>query len=273
MLCSQRVVLTLFVAAAMSVFSVAHAQCVGCGTAAPVIAGPAISGPVIAGPSYSSPCASGNCGGGYTGSYSGGFSGGAVVGDSFGYAGGGCPGGNCGGGHLGGGCAGGSCAAKHRAGRQDIAYQIDQIREQGEKIRQRNAAWMKPFACADRQAYEAIWTSHYRGGIVQTCTLTDIHFDTETGELNGLGRAMIQGVMKNSPTNERNVYVFTGRSELDYDSKVRSVNSMISDYYGIGAAQVASTSVYPRSSIGLRNEQQNQLFIEGSCSNFVKHKC
>ena len=123
---------------------------------------------------------------------------------------------------------------------------------------------MKPFACADRQAYEAIWTRLYQSGMVQTCTLTDQHFNVKTGELNGLGRAMIQGVMKNSTSNERNIYVYTGRGELDYDSKLRVVNNMVSEWYGAGQAQIAATSRFPTSGSGVRVEQQLTLRNDGT---------
>ena len=290
MLCSQRIVLTFVVAATMSIFSVANGQCVGCsGGSAQVV-----SGPVVVGPAYgegyattysegfsdggcaSGDCGTGDCGGGGCGGcrgcrggfghrlghrFGGGGSGFPSAG--FGYAGGGCPGGNCGG-VGGGGCSGAGCLSNLKAGRADIASQLDQIREQSEKIRQRNAAWPKPFACADRQAYEALWNGQFHAGVVQVGTLTDKHFDMKTGELNGLGRATVQGIMKNSPLNERNLYIYSGPSELDYDSKARVVNSMVSDWYGPGSAQIAATSINPKSAIGLRAEAKNQLFIEGT---------
>ena len=275
MLCSQRIVLTFVVAATMSIFNVASGQCVGCGaSSAPNIAAPVVVGPatmIDAGytTTYSGGCAScgsgggcSSCGlrghghGGLRGCGHGGCSGGSAGG--FGYAGGGCPGGNC---NVGSGV---DHTGRIRAGKADIASQIDQIRAQSEKVRQRNAAWMKPFACADRQAYEAIWNRLYQSGMVQTCTLTDQHFNTKTGELNGLGRAMIQGVMKNSVASERNIYVYTGRGEIDYDSKIRVVNSMISEWYGAGQAQVAATSRFPTSGVGARIELQNAQVIENT---------
>ena len=260
MLCSQRIVLTFVVAATMSIFNVASGQCVGCGAgSAPTLAAPVVVGPAMIDAGYttafSGGCAScgsrgcSSCGSGIFGT--GGCSAGSAGG--FGYTGGGCPGGNC---NVGSGI---EQTGRFRAGKADIASQIDQIRAQSEKVRQRNAAWMKPFACADRQAYEAIWTRLYQSGMVQTCTLTDQHFNVKTGELNGLGRAMIQGVMKNSANSERNIYVYTGRGEIDYDSKVRVVNSMVSEWYGPGQAQIAATSRFPTSGSGLTIEQQLTL--------------
>ena len=266
MLCSQRVFLTAVVAVTMSIFSVAHAQCVGCGSSPAIAPSHAVGG--YTGEFVSGGCP-GGCGGevyssGFSGGFAGGFSGGQA--DGFGYSGGGCAGGHCGsgGGIGGGGCAGGACLDKYRAGKADIAYQLDQIRAQSEKIRARNAAWPKPFSCADRQAYETIWATHYRTGQVQTCTLTDMHFDSETGDLNGLGRALVQGLMKNAPSNERNVFVYNGPGQVDYESKVRSVNSLIAEYYGHGAAQVTATRTYPRSGSGGRIEQQNVLRSEAT---------
>ena len=277
MLCSQRIILTVAVAATMSIFSVAHGQCASCGGGS----GPVVAAPVVVGPAFdqgyattysdsydtggcaSGGCASGGCASG--GCSSGGCGGGAASSAGFGYAGGGCPGGNCGGGAgFGGGCSGAGCLANIKAGRADIASQLDQIHQRSERIRKRNAAWMKPFACADRQAYESIWNRHYQSGRVQVCTLTDQHFDLKTGQLNGLGTAIVQGVMKNSPRDEKNIYVYTGPGKIDYDSKVQVVNSMITNYYGAGSAQIAATSTNPKSASGIRAELKNQQFYEGT---------
>ena len=65
--------------------------------------------------------------------------------------------------------------------------------------------------------------------------------------------------MKNSANSERNIYVYTGRGEIDYDSKVRVVNSMVSEWYGPGQAQIAATSRFPTSGSGLTIEQQLTL--------------
>ncbi len=216
---SQRMVMSLALAAGLSMFSLANAQYQTGGNSVVVVQGDA--------------CSSCNSGG------------------SFGY-----PGGSCGaqGGGLGNG--------KFAHARADIQNQIDQMKVQSEKVRARNDAWPKPFACADRQAYHNVWNGFYESGFIAHCTLIDDHFNSETGELNRFGESVVQGLMKNSPNNQREVFIYDGRSELDFDTKRRSVTALVNRWYGDDTIQVTSTTRWPMQGSGLRSEATNKLFVD-----------
>lgn len=226
MLFVQRMVLVTVFTAGLSIMGVANAQhCASCSGA------PALAAPV-----------------------SGFSSGGFVDGGGFGYATGGCESGHCGG-----GCAGGGCLAG--GGHGDVRAQFQQLRAQSEKIRARNAAWPKPFACADRQAFYGVFARQQQAGYVQCSTLVDYHFNLETGELNPLGQAVVQGLMKNGTPEYRQLYIYNGQSELDVQTKMQAVNSVVEQWYG-GSVQVAQTDVWPYVGNGLRRETTNTLAAE-----------
>lgn len=213
---SQRIVMTLAVAAGMSMFSLASAQT---HDHAPV---------VVQGDSCSS-CNS----------------------SSFNYPG------DCG--SYGGRAFGGG---RFAGARDDIRSQIDQMKRQSEKVRARNDAWPKPFVCADRQAYHNVWNGFYESGFIAHATLIDDHFDNQTGELNQFGQSVVQGLMKNSPGNRREVFIYDGRSDLDFETKRRSVVDVVNRWYGDDSIQVSSTNRWPMQGNGLRSEATNRLFAE-----------
>lgn len=219
----KRIVMTLAVAAGMSMFSLANAQTVEHAPAT-IQASPAIV--------QASDCSS--CNGG-----------------NFNYPG------NCGGAYGGHRFGGRFAEARH-----DIHYQIDQMKQQSEKVRARNDAWPKPFACMDRQAYHNIWNGFYESGFIAHCTLIDDHFDNETGELNRYGESVVQGLMKNSPNHRREVFIYDGRSDLDFETKRRSVEDLVNRWYGRDSIQVSATNRWPMQGSGLRSEATNRLFAE-----------
>lgn len=213
---SQRFVMTLAMAAGMSMFSLAHAQTYD--HASVVVQADSCSG----------------CNGG-----------------NFSYPG------NCD------SCGGHGLFRGHFGGaRDDIRSQIDQMKVQSEKVRARNDAWPKPFACMDRQAYHNVWNGFYESGFIAHATLIDDHFDSETGELNQFGQSVVQGLMKNSPGNRREVFIYDGRSELDFETKRRSVVDVVNRWYGDDSIQVSATTRWPMQGNGLRSEATNRLFAE-----------
>lgn len=219
---SQRMVMSLALAAGLSMFSFANAQYQTADNGVVVVQG--------------NGCSSCNTGG------------------TFGY-----PSGNCGGAAYGGGHFGQGKFANARA---DIRSQIDQMKVQSEKVRARNDAWPKPFACADRQAYHNLWNGFYESGFVAHCTLIDEHFDSETGELNRFGQSVVQGLMKNSPNGQRELFIYDGRSNLDLETKRRSVVALVDQWYGNEQIQVSSTTRWPMQGSGMRSEATNQLFVD-----------
>lgn len=176
---------------------------------------------------------------------------------SFGYPSTGCN--NCGGRGIIGGHYGSGHFAQQR---EQFKYQIDQYKAQSEKVRARNDAWPKPFACADRQAYHNLWNGFYEGGWISHCTLIDAHFDSESGALNRLGESVVQGLMKNNPENRREIFIYDGRSNVDFHAKRQSVVDLVNRWYGDKAVQISSTNRWPIQGNGLRSETTNQLFAD-----------
>lgn len=162
-----------------------------------------------------------------------------------------CGNGACGHGHCGGGCGAHS----------DF---WDQKRAEFDLITHRNCAWPKPFACASRQTYMAIWQVSYDAGWQVEHTLSDIHFDSETNELNKVGKARVAGIMRNAPSHRRTLYIYQGVGEIATNERIEKTREAISEWWGFAATpEVVATTYDPEGMSGSHVYPVNDLFTKG----------
>lgn len=125
--------------------------------------------------------------------------------------------------------------------------------EQHNLIYQRNQAWPKPFVCWDRNAYFNIWNQMYTSGLAGECTLSDAHFDPETGNLNSMGERKIEVIFRNLPEAHRGVLIAESRDPIQNNQRLEVARKAISQWYGEGyASQVALTGRVPEPASGAR---------------------
>jgi hypothetical protein len=133
-----------------------------------------------------------------------------------------------------------------------------QAAEQHHLMFERNQAWPKPFACWDRTAYLSIWQQMYTSGLAYECTLSDNHFDPETGRLNRMGERKLQTVMQNHPEWQRGLLVAQNRDPATNQLRMESVRNTVRQWYGDEiASQVAFTSIVPEPASGAKIQAIN----------------
>ncbi len=114
--------------------------------------------------------------------------------------------------------------------------------EEAAKIKARNDAWPKPFACQDRQAYFAFWAPMIHQGYASHCVLAADHFDAETHQLNRAGQNKVASIMQNLPVDRRHLLVSRDQDPSISEARLASVNETVSTWYGQSA---------PHATIGL----------------------
>lgn len=132
------------------------------------------------------------------------------------------------------------------------------------KIAARNDAWPKPFDCADRQLYFAIWEPMIDQGFEDQCVLTSVHFDEKTNELNRFGQHTVAGIMQTMPSTRKRVFIHRGGDEIVNDARLAAVTDTINLFYSeTGPARVAFSSKLPIAIRGANADAITRLAIEG----------
>ncbi len=163
---------------------------------------------------------------------------------NFGYPGGTCA--TCStGGH-------GIVGASGRHHGEVLRAKLDHAIAYDAKVSARNRAWPKPFTCADRQAYSAMWGPMLDAGFADQTTVTATHFDEE-GKLTRYGKQQIAGIMRNMPQHRKVVYVQRDGNEAATLNRYNQVQEIVSTFYG-QSGRVALTDRNPINQQGLRAE-------------------
>jgi hypothetical protein len=137
----------------------------------------------------------------------------------------------------------------------------DEIRAQSRKIEARNQAWMQPFNCQDRQAFNQIWGTFVQAGSAAHCTLCDVHFHPDTADLNTLGKQKIVEILTNSSYDAQQIQVINGRDSRLNSERIASVKSSVSDWFGAErAALVVAADVGPVRFNGQRVQTINTAY-------------
>jgi len=119
------------------------------------------------------------------------------------------------------------------------------------RIEARNAAWPKPFACADRQLYFSFFDPMINRGHEEQCVLTSAHFDSESNELNQFGQTAVAGIMQNMPSNRRQVFLNRDANNQISLARKENVEQTIRTFYGnSGPPRVAFSDKRPNTTTG-----------------------
>ena len=161
---------------------------------------------------------------------------------NFGYPGGSCATCNGGPGFGGGG---------HQHG-EVLRAKLDHAIAYDQKVSARNEAWPKPFNCADRQVYSAMWGPLLDAGFADQTTINAVHFGQD-GKLTRYGKTQIAGIMRNMPQHRKVVYVQRDRDEFTTQQRYNEVQQVVSTFYG-QSGRVALTDRNPINQTGLRAE-------------------
>ncbi len=181
---------------------------------------------------------------------------------------GGCASGHCdrgsGFGYPGGsGCQGAACGVGgggHNGPFRQHAQHLMQIHRRDFA---RNQAWPKPFDCADRQLYHCIWNPMLDAGCRSNCLFTANHFDTDTNELNDMGRAKVRSIFRNFAMADKYALVQNDGNRSVADSRLQNLQNAIDNWYGSDAfVEVAVTDLYPVGFAGSRAESINNLSLQ-----------
>ena len=167
---------------------------------------------------------------------------------NFGYPGGSCATCNGGPGFGGGG---------HQHG-EVLRAKLDHAIAYDQKVSARNEAWPKPFNCADRQVYSAMWGPLLDAGFADQTTINAVHFGQD-GKLTRYGKTQIAGIMRNMPQHRKVVYVQRDRDEFTTQQRYNEVQQVVSTFYG-HSGRVALTDRNPINQQGLRAEATTNAY-------------
>ncbi|MEM7457203.1 MAG: hypothetical protein AAF456_22870 [Planctomycetota bacterium] len=182
----------------------------------------------------------------------------------FGCADGGCSTGGCGG-NLFGWSNGGGCGAGQRCRIMSEGFHQGwaHMKHVNQKVMARNQAWPKPFDCADRQLYFAMFEPMIDTGMADMCTLSAAHFDQHSNELNRLGESAVASIMQNMPASRKNIYIQQDSNESISDVRMTSVRNTVERWYGhVPAPGIAFTNRYPMTHSGSRVELINGAYAQ-----------
>lgn len=111
----------------------------------------------------------------------------------------------------------------------------------------RNIDWPQPFVVPDRVAARAPFGMMINNGWRTQNTLSDEHFDQDTGALNEAGELKVRDILTYAPAEHRTVYVLQARNPQLTEIRNRSVKRFASRLAAPGEwPQVAGTRVRPR---------------------------
>ncbi|HUY91778.1 MAG TPA: hypothetical protein VMV10_23750 [Pirellulales bacterium] len=111
----------------------------------------------------------------------------------------------------------------------------------------RNNCWPQPFVVHDRIAVRSPFQVMIQNGWQVQNTLSDEHFDSETGELLGAGELKVRGILIESPPEHRQVFVLRGKNPQDTSHRQQSVDQYAASILHPGEhAQISESRVRPR---------------------------
>lgn len=118
------------------------------------------------------------------------------------------------------------------------------------KMRQvfrRNNCWPQPFVIPDRVAVRSPFVVMIQNGWQVQNTLSDEHFDPETGELIGAGELKVRGILIESPPERREVFILRGKNPQDTANRMHSVEGYAATIMHPGEhPKISESRVRPR---------------------------
>jgi hypothetical protein len=92
--------------------------------------------------------------------------------------------------------------------------------------------WPHPYREMDRLSVHAIAGAHIATGWQSACTLYDFHFDRDSQVLNSAGRAQLQWILLNVPTEHRQAFVASTSDSRTNSQRLAQVQSAVADMIG-----------------------------------------
>lgn len=162
----------------------------------------------------------------------------------------------------GGGFHAGGVASRHQARKE----RWEAWKDEADRAALRNDAWPKPFDCWDRVAYHRIFEPMIHAGYESQNVLGNQHFDPQTNQLNGLGRATVSSIMQNMPAHRRQVYISQLPQQDIVAARLSHVTEVVETWYGQSAAQtqVAISDALPAVVPGFRASAITRGMIEST---------
>lgn len=101
----------------------------------------------------------------------------------------------------------------------------------------------------------------YTAGLASECTLSDAHFDPETGNLNQMGERKIEVIFRNLPDSQRGLLIAESRNPALNNHRLEAARNAVRQWYGEGyASQVALTGKVPEPASGARVYGVNTMY-------------
>ncbi len=161
----------------------------------------------------------------------------------------------------GGGLHAGGVASRHQARKE----RWEAWKDEADRAALRNDAWPKPFDCWDRVAYHRLFDPMFQAGYEFQNVLGNQHFDPQTNQLNGLGRATLSSIMQNMPAHRRQVYISQLPRQEIVAARLSHVTEVVDTWYSqAGQTQVAISNAIPASLPGFKASAITRNMIEAS---------
>ena len=161
-------------------------------------------------------------------------------------------------------CTNGCRGFGHQGRFHQVRAKLDHFSMVNERVRKRNDAWPKPFACYDRQAYHGLWNQMLMVGNEQRCLLSDAAFDAQTNELTSLGISQVADIMESMPNPGRTVFVQQNVDDSVNQKRMEKVKFTIDRYYAHkGTARILLSNQVPH--VGPASE--SEMILQGRIEN------
>jgi len=157
-----------------------------------------------------------------------------------------------------------ACLPRHVAGLgcfQEFCDHVAHLREINRVVSNRNQAWPKPFACADRQLYFQMWDPMLETGWKSACVFSQRHFVGETAELNQAGRMKIAAIMRNFPIGQKAFLLEPGQSRGLLEERLAALKNTVENLYGLEqVAEIGVADVVPLKGSGSACEKISEAY-------------
>lgn len=102
----------------------------------------------------------------------------------------------------------------------------------------------------------------YTAGLAGESTLSDAHFDSETGNLNQMGEQKIQMIFRNLPESQRGLLIAETRDPNQNNQRLEVARNAVREWYGEAyASQVALTGRVPEPASGAKVYAVNTRYL------------
>lgn len=147
---------------------------------------------------------------------------------------------------------------------QEMCDHMAHLQQINRVVSDRNEAWPKPFACADRQLYFQTWDPMLEAGWKSACVFNSRYFVDGTAELNQAGKMKVAAIMRNYPVGQKAFYLERDRPVELSGERLATLKNSVEQWYGLEqVTEIAFTDRGPLSGDGTRAASISQRYISG----------